>query len=232
MNREISNIYINFNDLEYIIDTINNHHILKTLSFIPNYNNIYKLELITNINKYNTELKENSLIKHLNVYYNLSLSDNLCLLHNIKKGFDLNLSNLDKFKRYNSLEIKKLFDKNMPIMTLNLSNNHFLTNYIDNYEIFKNINTLTSLNISDNHLCNITTLCNIIKNNQKLQELNVSYNKYDSQTDLYQLFNILKENKSISELIFYGRSKPDTSNILYLLISVLQLQNHHINITY
>ena len=211
MNSEINNIYIHFNDLEYIIDTINNHHKLRTLSFIPNYNNIHKIILITDINKYNNELKENQSIIRLNIYYDLSeTSYNLCLLHNIKN----------------------LFEKNMPIMELNLSNNQFINILIDEFVLFKNINTLTSLNISDNQLCNIITLCNIIKHNPKLNVLNVSYNKYDSQTDLYQLFNLLKENVSIGKLIIYGRSKPDTSNMLYLLVSVLQLQNPHIEIIY
>ena len=233
MNSEINNIYIHFNDLEYIIDTINNHHKLRTLSFIPNYNNIHKIILITDINKYNNELKENQSIIRLNIYYDLSeTSYNLCLLHNIKKSFNLDLSDLNKFGYVNSQNIKNLFEKNMPIMELNLSNNQFINILIDEFVLFKNINTLTSLNISDNQLCNIITLCNIIKHNPKLNVLNVSYNKYDSQTDLYQLFNLLKENVSIGKLIIYGRSKPDTSNMLYLLVSVLQLQNPHIEIIY
>lgn len=228
-----NNIYINFNDLEFITNTINSHNYLKTLSFIPNFNNEYNLILITDITKYNEELKVNSTITHLNIYYVLTeLSHNLCLLHNITKPFNLNLSNLNKFEYYISQNIKSLFEKNMPIMNLNLSNNLFLNNLFDKYELFKNTKTLTSLDISDNQLCNIMTICNIVKNNQQLQELNISYNKYDSQTDLYQLFKILKENKTINKLIIYGRSRPDTSNILYLLISILQIQNPNINVIY
>ena len=232
MGSNINNIYIHFSDLECIIDTINNHHKLRTLSFIPNANNNHKLELILNINKYNNELKINASIIHLNVYYDLSLNDNLCLLHNIKKPFNLDLSNLSNFGYINSQNIKHLFEKNMPIIEFNLSNNHFINNLIDDYVLFKNINSLVNLNISDNQLCNIITLCNIIKHNPKLNVLNISYNKYDSQTDLWQLFNLLKENITISKLIIYGRSKPDTSNMLYLLISILQLQNSHIKVIY
>lgn len=247
INKSITEIYINIENLNYIYSNNNyydNYDILiKVIIWFLGYSKSLKLISINNIKISNLYLKQifnvlkfNTILEILKINSSIYLNDTIFLLEFLEKNTTLKVLSLENIVFEDIYDLSRGLSKNKTLLYLNLSNS--IINNLQSLSTALTINdTLTHLNLKNiivKDKSTIKTLFKSLKENKGLLQVNLS-NSQLIDFDIYELSVSIPYN---TKLKYIDLSNNMINNISILLnalknnntLKIVNLRNNNIQI--